>query len=216
MTASVLHSRVEAGVAHPLLVWRFERPMTVASTALVGGGVGLRSWVLNAQVPIGYSRLDPERHIEELAAPLGLGSPGVGMLTAADVTRSRTAHDGGASVEVTVGLSETTWAAAPDPATAPATAGTINLVAFVPQRLDDGALLNALCTLTEAKTQALQLAGFDGTGTPTDAVTVVCPEGPATEQFGGPRSRWGARLARAALDAVGAGCAAWQADGPVP
>jgi adenosylcobinamide hydrolase len=211
LTASVLHSLGEEGVARPLLVWRFERPMAVASTALVGGGIGLRHWVLNAQVPMGYARLDPERHIAELAASLGLESAGVGMLTAADVTRSRTAHDEGASVEVTVGLSDPTWAAAPDPTAPPASAGTINLVAFVPQRLEDGALLNALCTLTEAKTQALHLAGIEGTGTPTDAIAVVCPDGPVTEQFGGPRSRWGARLARAALEAIGAGCADWLA-----
>lgn len=185
--------------------------MVVASTALVGGGLGLRSWVLNAQVPLGYSRLDPERHIEELATTLGLDPSGVGMLTAADVTRSYTAQDDGASIEVTVGLSDPTWAAAPDAVAAPPRAGTINLVAIVPERLDDGALLNALCTLTEAKVQALQAAGIDGTGTATDAIAVVCPAGPATEQFGGPRSRWGARLARAGFEAVSAGCAAWLA-----
>ncbi|PZS30767.1 MAG: hypothetical protein DLM61_10085, partial [Pseudonocardiales bacterium] len=57
-----------------------------------------------------------------------------------------------------------------------------------------------------AKTQALLAAGIAGTGTASDAVTVICPPGAASEQFGGPRSTWGARLARAVHDAVRAGC----------
>lgn len=215
MIASELHSSTEHGASQPLLLWRFEAPMVVAATALVGGGIGLRHWILNAQVPLGYSRRDPQRHIEELAAGLGLDRPGVGMLTAADVTRSRAAHDDGASVEATVGLSHPTWAAASEPVTPAARAGTINVVAFVPERLHDGALLNALCTITEAKVQALHAAGIDGTGTATDAVAVVCPDGPATELFGGPRSRWGARLARATFNAIGGGCAGW-ANGTTP
>ncbi len=71
------------------------------------------------------------------------------------------------------------------------------MVAQLPVRLTDAALLNALCTVAEAKAQALVEQGVPGTGTPSDAVSVVCPlDGPA-EPFAGPRSPWGARLARA-------------------
>ena len=55
--------------------------------------------------------------------------------------------------------------------------------------------------------------GSPGTGTASDAVTVVCPpDGPA-EAFAGPRSIWGARLARAVRDAVLAGAVARDANG---
>jgi adenosylcobinamide amidohydrolase len=80
--------------------------------------------------------------------------------------------------------------------------GTVNVVVWVPQRLGDAALVNAVATVTEAKTQAIRELGLAATGTATDAVCVLCPaEGEAAE-YGGPRSTWGARLARAAYRAV--------------
>jgi adenosylcobinamide amidohydrolase len=185
--------------------------MTTAATASIGGGVGPRRWVLNAQVDKDYGRHDLAEHGKELAALSGLSGAGVVMLTAADVRRVRTAHDGGVRVDATVGLTRPTWAAAPDePVAGP---GTINVVVQLPVRLDDGALLNALCTATEAKTQALLAAGVPGTGTASDAVTVVCPADGPVESFAGPRSVWGARLARAVHEAVQAGAAARDAEG---
>jgi adenosylcobinamide amidohydrolase len=68
------------------------------------------------------------------------------------------------------------------------------------------ALLNALATVTEAKAQALFEARVPGTGTASDAVAVCCPPG-GTESYGGPRSAWGARLARATHAAVADGLA---------
>ena len=190
----------------PLLLWRFDRPMTVASTAPSGGGVGPRRWIINAQVPSDYSRRDPERHVGELASGEGLSGPGVGMLTAADIASVVRAEEAGVSVETTVGISHPVWAASTElPETEPG-AGTINVVAFVPAVLSEAALLNALCTVTEAKSQALLMAGIEGTGTASDAVTLVCPPRGDADVFGGPRSRWGAPLARAVCAAVRTGC----------
>jgi adenosylcobinamide amidohydrolase len=70
-------------------------------------------------------------------------------------------------------------------------------LAVVPARLSDAALVNAVATATEAKVQALADLGFDATGTATDAVTIACPPAGPPAAFGGPRSRWGAPLARA-------------------
>lgn len=175
--------------------------MTVASTASCGGGLGERHWLINAQVPHDYARHDLDRHGAELAAREQLTGPGVVMLTAVDVAEVRHTQEGEVHAGATVGLVDPIWAA-DAAAAAPQQPGTINIVALLPVRLTDAALLNALCTVTEAKTQALLDAGVPGTGTPTDAVTVVCPTGGATEPFGGPRSTWGARLARAVYRAV--------------
>lgn len=188
-----------------MLVWRFEDPRLVASTAAVGGGIGLRSWVLNAQVPLNYTRTDLARHVQELAAAAGCTGPGVGLLTAASLDRPGVAVDDGVTCTATVGVSTPTWAASADAEVGAPVAGTINLVVELPVRLGDGALLNAVLTATEAKTQALLEHGVPGTGTASDAVCIVCPpEGPG-EPFAGPRSRWGARLARAVHGAVLAG-----------
>jgi adenosylcobinamide hydrolase len=203
VTGTVAH-RVEDGRSLPMLVWSFTEPRTVASTASVGGGLGLRRWVINAQVAVDYSRRDQARHGAELAGSAALSGAGVVMFTAADVRRWRQAEDGAVAVAATVGLTHPTWAAADD-VVAATTPGTINIMVTLPVRLADAALLNALVTATEAKTQALLQAGIPGTGTASDAVTVVCPSTGPAEPFAGPRSTWGARLARAVHAAVLAG-----------
>jgi adenosylcobinamide hydrolase len=194
------------------LSWRLPRPLRCASTASVGGGIGLRDWVLNVEVPLRYARKDLGAHIGEVACVLGLRGEGVGMLTAASVAAVSKAHDGDVSVEATVGLSWPVWAAAPEEAEARAVTpspGTVNVVAYVPACHDDAALANLLCTMTEAKVQALLDGGVSGTGTASDAMTVLCPslegtDGVLAERFGGPRSVYGAPLARAVYAAVAA------------
>jgi adenosylcobinamide amidohydrolase len=209
MLSADLQTRTEDGRDLPLLVWRFGDPRTVASTASVGGGLGARRWIINAEVASDYRRRDQERHGAELAAAARLTGSGVVMFTAAAVRRVRRAEDGGVTVEATVGLTRPTWAADVDePAVAAAAPGTINIVGIVPVRLTAAALLNALCTATEAKTQALLDAGVPGTGTASDAVTLACAVDGPTESFGGPRSTWGARLARAVYGAVLSGARA--------
>ena len=79
------------------------------------------------------------------------------------------------------------------------------MVAFLPERLTEAALVNAVATVAEAKAQALFELGVPGTGTATDATCVVCPTDARLHRFGGPRSVWGARLARAVHAAVVAG-----------
>lgn len=195
-----------AGRRLPALLWRAGPGWLMISSAVLGGGLGERAWFLNAQVGHGYSRLDPQDHLAEIAERAGTTGPGVGLMTAADVlgTRSSAAEDGAHAV-VTAGLGVSGWAAtAPQPA-APAVPthtgpGTINILAVVPVALSDAALVNAIATATEAKVQALLDNGYDASGTPTDAVCVAAPlprPGDRVEQFAGPRSLWGARLARA-------------------
>ena len=72
--------------------------------------------------------------------------------------------------------------------------------------------MNAVITATEAKSQAVIEAGFGGTGTASDAICIAAPTQGGTPQggtaqrvpgdFAGPRSPWGARIARAVYAAV--------------
>jgi adenosylcobinamide amidohydrolase len=195
------------------------------SSAPLGGGLGERCWVINATVPTGYQRLDPEVHLAEIASGLGLSGVGVGLLTAVDVREVVHEADGGVRVSVTTGIGGyPTWAAAPEErhmwrfrgiernewptcgSSGPGYwAGTINAVCWLPVRLSAAALVNAVATVAEAKAQAMFEAGVPGTGTCTDATVLLCPvDGPA-ERFGGPRSAVGAPLARAVHAAVAAG-----------
>ncbi|SHG48221.1 adenosylcobinamide amidohydrolase [Streptoalloteichus hindustanus] len=140
----------------PLLAWRCDRPWLAISSGPHGGGLGRRRWVLNATVWRDYDREDPDAHVAELAAGLGLRGPGSGLLTAVDVRHVVSVSDQGVRADVTTGVGYPVWAAAP--ATAPAdqlVAGTINAVCWLPVRLTEAALVNAVATVAEAKAQAL-------------------------------------------------------------
>ncbi|HEV3353672.1 MAG TPA: adenosylcobinamide amidohydrolase [Acidimicrobiales bacterium] len=197
-----LRVRREGSQQLPVLLWRFPHPMRAVASSPHGGGLGLRRWVVNAQVPPSYARRDPDHHLGKLAVSLGLPGKGVGLMTAADVRAYTSGMDGGVEVVATVGLSTPTLAAAPPDPRPLSLVGTINVLVGVPERLSDAGLINMVATVTEAKVQALRDAGLDATGTPTDAVCVVCPDEGVTHHFGGPRSTWGARVARAVHHAV--------------
>ncbi|WP_193763420.1 adenosylcobinamide amidohydrolase, partial [Mycobacterium avium] len=133
-----LTARVEHGRSLPVLVWRFTEPRLCISSGPLGGGIGARDWLVNATVPLDYDRTDPDRHLGEIGAALGLAGAGCGLLTAVDVTRHHLGADGGAQVTATVGLSSPAWAAAPDHhfrREAPHRVGTINIVVAAPVRL---------------------------------------------------------------------------------
>ena len=204
--------RTEDGERLPMALWHPGPGYRMISTGVLGGGLGPREWVLNAQVPAAYARTDPAEHLRELARGLHLTGPGIGLLTAAQVTDLVQREDEGVHAAATVGLRVPTWAAAPPGLPDPELAGTINLIVALPVPLTDAALVNAVATATEAKVQAVLDAGFAGTGTATDAVCVAAPIDRHREQeFAGPRSLWGARIARAVHAAVRAGAAGYAA-----
>ena len=200
----------------PVALWCPGPGYRMISSGVAGGGIGLREWVLNAQVPAGYSRMDPAAHVAELAAGLGLEGNGVGLLTAARVSDLVQCEDEGAHAVTTVGLRVPAWAAVPSgnadrelvPAWRP---GTINIIVSVPVPLSEAAYVNAVMTATEAKTQALLDAGFRASGTASDAICVAAPATGEPEDFAGPRSLWGARIARAVHSPVHAGAVRYPA-----
>jgi adenosylcobinamide hydrolase len=222
-----LTTRVEGTRPSPVLVWQFNEPRLCISSGPLGGGIGARDWLVNATVPLDYHRTDPDRHLVEIGTALNLVGSGCGLLTAVDVTRHHIATDSGVHAVATVGLSTPAWAAAPDqhfrrelPSDIQQPlidgeeyrVGTINIVVAVPVRLSQAALVNAVATATEAKTQALFETGIRATGTASDAVVVHCPTAGTPETYGGPRSAFGARIARAVHTAVLTGARSWMSD----
>ncbi|MFI8449828.1 adenosylcobinamide amidohydrolase [Streptomyces erythrochromogenes] len=201
-----LLTRVEDDERLHALLWRAGTGWRMISSAVLGGGIGQRAWVLNAQVSHGYRRTDPARHLADLALDAEAHGAGVGLMTAADVQAYGLAHDSGVEAVATAGLGVRGWAACETPDTAsPQAPGTINIIAALPVALSDAALVNAIATATEAKVQALLDTGHDCSGTPTDAVCIAARiphPGEEIHAFAGPRSLWGARLARAVHSAV--------------
>jgi adenosylcobinamide amidohydrolase len=221
----------------PTLVWEPGAGWRAISSAVLGGGIGPLSWLVNAQVPDGYRRMDPDRHLAAIAAGLGLAPPGVGLLTAARVADVEVVRDSGVVVAATVGIGRPTWAAAgptvspavglaAGPAAGPAAGeresaagyrpGTINILVCVPVPLEDSALVGAVITATEAKVQGLLDASVGCSGTASDAICVAAPDpagalgaGRSAEAFAGPRSHWGSPIGRAVHAAVHAGVRRW-------
>ncbi len=201
------------GDVAPVLVWRLDaQPVRCIASTVLGGGLGERSWITNATVTLGYREVDPAAHAARIATDRGLDpSTGCGLLTGVDVTSFVAAADEGAEVVATVGLGAVTWAAAPPGQHQQWRPGTVNVVAWVSEPLADAALVNLVATIAEAKAQAFAAAGVPATGTPSDAVVVCCPSMPPPDddghRYGGPRSWWGARVARAAHRAIAEGIA---------
>ena len=179
--------------------------MAAISSATLGGGLSRLRWVIDVEVDGAYARTDPGSHLAAISVELGLAGPGVGLMTAAAVRAWTRGDEDGVTVDGTIGVTRPTWAADRDGSHAAWSPGTINLLAQVPVRLSAAAMVNAALTMTEAKAQALIEQGVPGTGTASDALCVVCPPDGPEEDFAGPRSVWGARLARATHRCVVAG-----------
>ena len=195
------------------LLWRCESQRHQLSCAPVGGGLSVVDWVVNLEVDGQYARHDLAVHAAEVSSHLGLAGQGVTMLTAADVGAVVSAAEQGVRVDVTVGISTPTWAAAESFDEGNVGPGTINIVVQLPISLTAAAAVNVVITATEAKSQALIEHGVAGTGTATDAVVVLWPkevENSEPIQFGGPRSQWGGSVARVVHGAVGRGIQDWR------
>jgi adenosylcobinamide hydrolase len=204
-----LVERTEDGRLLSTLVWRLGDSASCISTAAIGGGLTEPRWLVNAQVQHGYRRTDLHRHGMQIAKTLELSGAGVVMLTAVDVKGRKTVTVDGVTVTATVGVSDPVWAAdlIGELSSVPTSVvGTINVVVQLPTGLPSAAMVNLVATVTEAKCQALADAQVPGTGTPSDAIAVLCPRDTATpDPFGGPRSSLGRPAAVAAYQAIVAG-----------
>ena len=191
-----------------MIVWRLARPLLAVSSAPLGGGLGLRSWVVNAEVAADYARRDPDRHLEELSASAGLSGAGVGMLTAASIDELSSAAEEGVEVHATVGIEHPTWAAADG-----------SFPEKRPGRHDQRRRVRARATLRGGTGERRRDPdrGEEPGACSTPACRARAPRATLSassprpmgspQRFCGPRSFWGARLARAAYRAVSAGCA---------
>ena len=185
----------------------FAEPVRAVATRSLGGGLGLRSWVVNAEVPLEYHHDDPAGHARAIAAELGLGRRRRGLAHRRPASStSQSCADGGASCDATVGrLDADVGGGAGRRRGRAGTPGTINLVCWVPAPLGDAALVERAGHRHRSQgagpVRGRRARHGHGVATPS-----WCAARPAARSPTAARGRsWGARLARAVHGAVATG-----------
>ncbi len=193
-------------------------PKISVSSGILGGGIGRRRYFINRQVDKDYCE---DRPAEEIAVFLKDSfqhydfkeiTNWTALMTSAHVSDAcwvRVSHgEYRAAVVITAGVENACAAGvgvAPPCVMAPQAAGpgTINIMAFLNHALPPGALVNAVQTATEAKTQALRelnivcvQTGTYASGTTTDALVIATADA-GTCPYAGPGTPAGYILALA-------------------
>ncbi len=205
--------------APPFLTVRFAAPQRTLGWSLLHPGFAVAHdvvWVEVRNRDLGPS-VDP---LEFLAARLGeAGLPqALAFMTSRDISRY---HRAGREVEgvsatcvTTVGLANAERVGARK-ARAPH-AGTINTLVHVSVPLTDGALVEALSIVTEARTAAIVDWGRAEpgavTGTGTDCIVVASPQTGAPHAYAGLHTAVGEAIGGAVYEATFEGAVQWQQD----
>jgi len=197
-------------------------PLSVVSSAAVGGGIGRARAIVNLHVPKNYRCAAPEADLACFCRERGIAGPWVGLLTSAWTEKAelsiKAAHGITVLAVVTVGLGNPV-AAGVSPVAA-WSSSTINTIVVIDGDPEPGALVNAVITATEAKILALVDAGIrspegaPASGTSTDAVVIAATGRGRPCRFGGPASELGWIVARVVGAAVRAGVRRWKGESP--
>jgi adenosylcobinamide amidohydrolase len=194
------------------------QPLSVLSSAVLGGGLAPARAVVNLHVGKDDPCADPPAMLAAYARRAGVPEPFVGLLTGAWTEAATIGEEDGAGIRTlavaTVGLSNGIGAGRTP--VSGWTHGTINTVVVVDADPEASALVNAVITVTEVKTLLLHEAGIRDaagglcTGTSTDAVVIAATGRGARARFGGPASELGWSMAQAARRALEVGIRGWQ------
>jgi len=206
-------------VEMPVAIITLSEKMEVFSSAILNGGHAVTDKLMIMEVPKNYDDRDPLTHIKKIRDILKLPEYTVGLMTAAEVkdvvSISETLYDDIRTFAVaTAGL--TNIVTAGDviqdmeermeksilSRKARYKPGTINIIGVSPIALTDAAKANAIITMTEAKTAALNTFGYPETGTTSDAIAIVSPISDKRQPYCGTGTELGISLARSVKASV--------------
>ena len=167
----------------------FVRGAFRAASTGIEGGIRDVTTLFNHTVLPGWDHAHPEKEIELVAAAAGAGPAVLGLLTAVPIRHLCVLQYDFITVFITAGIRQE----------APG-AGTVNIIAYSSEGMEDAALLETILVATEAKAEALLAAGR-GSGTPSDAVIAAC-EGEVRHRYAGRITEPGLRVREAVLRGV--------------
>jgi adenosylcobinamide hydrolase len=213
---------IEVAIGREAVVVTGARPLSVCSSAVVGGGLAEARAVINLHVAKSDPCADPPSMLAAYARRAAVPEPYVGLLTGAwtehAVMAEASCADMAAVAVVTVGLSNR--AAAGRVPVLEWVPDTINTIVVVDADVEPAALVNAIITATEVKVLALDEAGIRGaegatvSGTSTDAVVVAATGRGRRCRFGGPASELGWTAGQAVREALMRGIQQWKERNP--
>lgn len=196
----------------------FLSPQRAMSSAILNGGLVTVDHIVNRKVPINTSTNEaPNTSLQHYADQQGWQGNVIGMMTAASMNSCRVEQcyiDGiDLTVLVTTGIGNARRAG--DKADVQELlvnterVGTINLILICSARMTDAAMLEAIMIATEAKAVAMQNAGVlspislkVATGTGTDAIAIVCGDGPKEISFCGKHVLFGELIGKLVISAI--------------
>ncbi len=197
-----------------------QTPLSTASSALVGGGLLQTQTILNYHVPPHYTNRNPAEEVRTFARRKHIKEPFIGLMTAVPLhyTKTTTLRHEQLTVAciITAGLRVAEAAGLSTPIPSLRMPGTINIILLVDAHLDTSALLNAIITVTEAKTGVLMEhgvrteEGYRATGTVTDAVVIACTGRGELLPYAGPGTRIGFLLAASVRQCLTEALAWWK------
>jgi len=172
--------------------------------------------VRNADLP---PTEDPRTSLARLMGDADLGDA-VLLVTSRDITRyhlaQATVEGDAATCLATVGLSngERVGQRSRDPVWLP---GTVNILLHVGRPLSDGAFVETVSIVAEARTAAIvdarvEIGGALVTGSGTDCIVVAAPLGEEPERFAGMHTAIGEAVGAAVTQAIREGVAVWRQD----
>ena len=172
---------VELTCTSEVLIVSSQQPLEVLSSAIVGGGLVRARYLLNRHVHRDYNCAEPAADLVAFARERGIMEAFVGQMTAVSLHKAQVmtfcAEALTVALVVTAGISNTTTPGLTPPVTTGP--GTINMILLIDAHLTPAAMVNAVITATEVKTQVLMARGIRtpegdaATGTSTDAIAVA-------------------------------------------
>lgn len=165
-----------------LLILESQEPLTVLSSAMIGGGFLQTHTIVNAHVHKNLDLSNPAKHLEDRVRAVGIAGNFVGLMTAVflDTVQVCTKTEDGVVVTavVTAGIGNATRAGLSRPGIRKVS--TINIILLIDGDLEPSAMVNAVITATEAKADVMQqlaIPTHDGqgiaTGTSSDAIVIA-------------------------------------------
>ena len=195
---------IDISLDEEALILYSKEPLTILSSAVVGGGLARARFIVNRHVKKGYDCSDPATDMRAFVRRKGITDDFVGLMTAVFMQNTRfynaRVEDVVVGLAITAGYSNRIAAGLTPPVVL--RPGTINIILLIDAHLSAAAMVNAVITATEAKTAILQdwqLLTSDGhvaTGTSTDAVVVACTGRGPKLPYAGPVTPVGATIAR--------------------